>query len=176
VTFVPGLSLAASRSGQMEHGFLTNAYQLRPESRGAIRLVSRDPRAKPDIQPNYLSTEADRRCLRDALRLCRRIAGQPAMDAVRGLERSPGAEVLDDGRIDRWIADTAQTIFHPVGTCRMGVDPDSVLDSRLRVRGVEGLRVADASSMPDIIGGNTSAPTMMIAERAASFMGARAHV
>jgi choline dehydrogenase len=174
VTFVPGLSLAATRSGQMEHGFLTNAYQLRPESRGFIRLASPDPRAKPEIQPNYLSAEADRRCLRDALRLCRRIAGQRAMDAVRGEERSPGAGVQDDARIDRWIADTAQTIFHPVGTCRMGADPDAVLDSRLRVRGIEGLRVADASAMPDIVGGNTSAPTMMIAERAASFIGQRA--
>jgi choline dehydrogenase len=174
VTFVPGLSLAASQSGQFEHGFLTNAYQLRPESRGSIRLASPDPRAKPEIQPNYLSAEADRRCLRDALRLCRRIAGQAAMDAVRGEERSPGAEVIRDAEIDRWVSDTAQTIFHPVGTCRMGADPDAVLDARLRVRGIEGLRVADASSMPDIIGGNTSAPTMMIAERAASFMGRRA--
>jgi choline dehydrogenase len=170
VTFVPGLSLAASQSGQMEHGFLTNAYQLRPESRGSIRLASPVPKDKPAIQPNYLSAEADRRCLRDALRLCRRIASQGAMDAVRGEERSPGAEVTDDEQVDRWISQTAQTIFHPVGTCRMGADPDAVLDSRLRVRGVEGLRVADASSMPDIIGGNTSAPTMMIAERAASFM------
>jgi choline dehydrogenase len=174
VTFVPGLSLAASQAGQMEHGFLTHAYQLRPESRGWVRLASPDPRAKPDIQPNYLSAETDRRCLRDALRLCRRIAGQQALDAVRGGERSPGAEVTGDAQIDAWISDTAQTIFHPVGTCRMGADPRAVLDCRLRVRGIEGLRVADASSMPDLIGGNTSAPTMMIAEKAASFMGANA--
>jgi choline dehydrogenase len=174
VTFVPGLSLAASQAGQMEHGFITNAYQLRPESRGTVRLASPDPRAKPDIDPNYLSAEADRRCLRDALRLCRRIAGQVAMDPVRGQERSPGEAVVSDADIDAWVRRTAQTIFHPVGTCRMGSDPDAVLDCELRVRGIEGLRVADASSMPDLIGGNTSAPTMMIAERAARFMTAGA--
>jgi choline dehydrogenase len=170
VTFVPGLSLAASQAGQMEHGFLTNAYQLRPESRGAIRLASPDPRAKPAIDPNYLSAETDRQCLRDALRLCRRIAGQGAMDPVRGRERSPGEDVSSDAQIDAWVRDTAQTIFHPVGTCRMGVDPDAVLDGKLRVRGIDGLRVADASSMPDMIGGNTSVPTMMIAQKAADFI------
>jgi choline dehydrogenase len=170
VTFVPGLSLAASQAGQMEHGFTTNAYQLRPESRGHIRLTSADPRAKPEIDPNYLSTETDRRCLRDALRLCSGIAAQASMAPLRGEERSPGAEVVSDAEIDAWVRGSAQTIFHPVGTCRMGSDREAVLDAHLRVRGLEGLRVADASSMPDIIGGNTSVPTMMIAERAAGFI------
>jgi len=173
VTFVPGLSLAASQAGQLEHGFITNAYQLRPESRGWVRLASPDLLAKPAINPNYLSAEADRRCLREALRLCRRIAAQRSMDPVRGAERSPGAAVVSDADIDAWVRQTAQTIFHPVGTCRMGADPDAVLDSKLRVRGIDGLRVADASAMPDIIGGNTSAPTMMIAERAAGFISGR---
>jgi choline dehydrogenase len=92
------------------------------------------------------------------------------MAPLRGEERSPGAEVVSDAEIDAWVRGSAQTIFHPVGTCRMGSDREAVLDAHLRVRGLEGLRVADASSMPDIIGGNTSVPTMMIAERAAGFI------
>ncbi len=170
VTVVPGLSLATTRIGQMEHGFLTNVYQLRPESRGYVRIRSADPKEKPEIQPNYLSAEADLRCLRDGVRLVRRIVSNAALDAFRGAEISPGEHVVSDQAIDEWVRKTANTIFHPVGTCRMGADERSVVDERLRVRGVEGLRVADASVMPDIIGGNTSVPTMMIAERAAAFI------
>lgn len=168
ITVVPGLSLATTRLGQMQHGFLTNVYQLRPESRGMIALASADPRSKPIIQPNYLSTAADVRCLRDSVQLVRRIAAQAPLDPYRGVELSPGAEAQSDEAIDSWVRATSNTIFHPVGTCRMGMDSQAVVDGNLSVRGVEGLRVADASVMPTIIGGNTSAPTMMIAEKCAA--------
>jgi choline dehydrogenase len=170
VTAVPGLSLATTRLGQMEHGFLTNVYQLRPESRGFVRIRSADPREKPQIQPNYLAAQADRICLREGVHLARRIVSGRALAPFRGSEIAPGDGVQSDEAIDAWVRETANTIFHPVGTCRMGADARSVVDPELRVRGVEGLRVADASVMPTIIGGNTSAPTMMIAERAAEFI------
>ena len=170
VTVVPGLSLAASQSGQGQHGFLTNVYQLRPESRGEMHILSRDHRCKPRIVSNYLSAEADRVCLRDGVRLVRKIMGQPQLDELRGDELAPGSLVQTDAQIDDWVGRTANTIFHPVGTCRMGADLASVVDSQLRVRGIAGLRVADASVMPSLIGGNTSVPTMMIAENAAQFI------
>lgn len=170
ITFVPGLSLATTQLGQMQHGFLTNFYQLRPESRGSIELTSPDPRSKPSIQPNYLSSAVDVRCMRDGVRLVREIVRQAPLDPYRGKELSPGAEAHSDQAIDDWVRQTANTVFHPVGTCRMGADPQSVVDGELRVRGVDGLRVADASVMPSIVGGNTSVPTMMIAEKCASLM------
>lgn len=170
ITVVPGLSLATTRLGQMQHGFLTNVYQLRPESRGTVTLAAPDPRAKPVIQPNYLASPVDVRCLRDGVHLVRRIVGEPPLDPYRGRELSPGDDVDSDAAIDAWVRSTANTIFHPVGTCRMGADPGAVVDADLRVRGVEGLRVADASVMPTIIGGNTSVPTMMIAEKCAALL------
>ncbi|MDX2238921.1 MAG: choline dehydrogenase [Hyphomonadaceae bacterium] len=170
VTFVPGLSLAATQRGQMQHGFLTNVYQLRPQSRGSIRLASSDPRDKPIIDPNYLSAEEDRRCLRDGVRLARAIAEQAPLTPWRGDELAPGRAVESDSEIDDWVRANANTIFHPVGTCRMGGDDHAVLDAALRVRGVAALRVVDASAMPRIISGNTAAPTMMIAEKAAALI------
>lgn len=170
VTFVPGLSLATTRPGQMQHGFLTNVYQLRPESRGTVRLCAPDPLAKPLIEPNYLSAPADLICLREGVRLVRLIAAQPALDRYRGAELAPGSTIVNDKQIEAWVRATANTIFHPVGTCRMGADDASVVDPSLRVRAVDGLRVADASVMPSIVGGNTSAPTMMIAEKCSALV------
>ncbi len=170
ITFVPGLSLAATMSGQREHGFLTNFYQLRPHSRGSIKIRSADPRGKPAIQPNYLSAEADRQAFRDGVRLVRRIVGGAALAPFRGDEIEPGAAATDDAAIDAWVRRTSNTIFHPAGTCRMGTDPGAVLDAELRVRGIGGLRVADCSAMPALIGGNTSVPAMMIAEKAAAMI------
>lgn len=170
VTVVPGLSLATTQLGQMRHGFLTNVYGLRPLSRGSVHIASASPGAKPLIDPAYLMHEADRRTLRYGLALARRIVGQAPLDPFRGAELSPGSDVTSEAAIDAWIAATANTIFHPVGTCRMGADPRSVVDGDLTVRGVSGLRVVDASVMPSIISGNTSAPTMMIAEKAASLI------
>jgi choline dehydrogenase len=170
ITCVPGLSLAMTQAGQMQHGFLTNVYQLRPYSRGRIDIVSPDPRDKPRIDPNYLSHPEDLRCLADGVDLVRRIVGQSAMDAYRGEELSPGAGVQDRDAIEAWVRASSNTIFHPVGTCRMGADENAVVDADLKVRGVDGLRVADASIMPRIVGGNTAAPTMMIAHKVASLI------
>jgi choline dehydrogenase len=170
ITFVPGLSLAASRAGQREHGFLTNFYQLRPRSHGSIAVRAADPLTPPAIVANYLSDPEDRRVMRDGVRLVRRIVAQQPLAPYRGAEMAPGPAVRSDDEIDDWVRNSAGTIFHPVGTCRMGTDDHAVLDARLRVRGIEGLRVIDAAAMPRIIGGNTSVPTMMIAEKGARML------
>lgn len=176
--FLPGLSSAAIRipflpvpkPGHRGHGFFANVYQLRPESRGEIVLRSADPKAPPAIRPNYLSSARDRQVLREGARILRRVFAQKPFDRFRGPELSPGPDVTSDAELDAWIARTADTVFHPVGTCRMGADPRSVVDGRLRVRGIDGLRVADASVMPTMPSSNTHAPTMMIAERAAEMI------
>jgi choline dehydrogenase len=171
ITFVPGLSLEATRKGQGRHGYLINFYQLRPDSRGAITLASPDPRAAPRIDPAYLSAEADVLCLRRGVRLARRIGENPALARHKAADLSPtAADLASDAAVDAWVRAGANTIFHPVGTARMGGDRASVCDPELRVRGVRGLRVADASVMPRIVGGNTSAPCMMIAEKAADLI------
>jgi choline dehydrogenase len=170
MTFIPGLSLEATRGGQREHGFLTSFYQLRPGSRGSIAIRSADPLAAPIITSNYLSDAEDLRVMRDGVRLVRHIVAQAPLNPYRGAEISPGPGAQDDDAIDDWVRRTAGTTFHPVGTCRMGADGDAVLDAGLRVRGVANLRVVDASAMPRMIGGNTSVPTMMIAEKAAELI------
>jgi choline dehydrogenase len=171
ITFVPGLNLETTRAGQGRHGYLINFYQLRPKSRGEIRITSPDPRRHPLIDPNYLAEEEDRRCIRDGIRLARALGEAEPLSRHKDRDISPvEADFADDAAIDRWARSDANTIFHPVGTCRMGSDPASVVDAALRVRGVAGLRVADASVMPLVVGGNTSAPTMMIAERAADML------
>ena len=170
ITFVPGLSLAATMGGQREHGFLTNFYLLRPRSRGRIDIRSGDARAKPAIQPNYLADKGDRAVMRDGVRLVRQIVAGAPLAPYRGAEIEPGAAAQDDAAIDAWVRRTCNTIFHPAGTCRMGTDAGAVLDAQLRVRGIERLRVADCSAMPTLIGGNTSVPAMMIAEKAAAMI------
>jgi len=150
--------------------------QLRPESRGRVGLASADPFADPAIFANYLSTEEDRRALREGTKMVRALAGEPALKAICGREEEPGAGVASDADIDAWIRRAAETIYHPVGTCRMGRagDPLAVVDSALRVQALSGLRVIDASVMPTLVGGNTNAPTMMIAEKAADMILGRA--
>lgn len=171
ITFVPGLNLETTRSGQGKHGYLINFYQLRPESRGSVSLASSDINEAPVIDPNYLTAEADKQCLRDGVRLARKIGENPALARHKAHDISPvAADLANDETIDSWVRSGANTIFHPVGSCRMGADENSVVDARLRVRGVDNLRVADASVMPSIIGGNTSAPCMMIAEKAADLI------
>ena len=144
---------------------------LRPESRGHVRITSPDPATAPEIAPNYLSTEGDRKVAADAIRLTRRIMAQPAMARYGPEELRPGDDVLDD---DVALAEAAgrigTTIFHPVGTVRMGTDDAAPLDGRLKVRGMGGLRVVDASVMPRITSGNTNSPTIMIAEKAAEMI------
>jgi choline dehydrogenase len=151
-------------------GFTLHACLLRPESRGHIALASADPFAAPLIDPNYLSAEADRHVIRDAFRIARTIAAQKMFDLYRGAELIPGAGVVTDAQIDAWIRQAAETIYHPVGTCSMGVDEKAVVDGDLRVCGAEGLRVVDASVMPTLIGANTNATVTMIAEKAADLV------
>ena len=152
--------------------FTASVCNLNPESRGEVHVASADPAQAPRIAPNYLSTEGDRRVAADSLRLTRRIVAQPALAEFRPHEVKPGPQYRTDDELARLAGDIGTTIFHPVGTCRMGrVDDDeAVLDPRLRVRGIAGLRVADASVMPDITSGNTNSPTLMIAERAAEWL------
>jgi len=153
-------------------GFSVHVCQLRPESRGTIGLHSDDPFADPAIFANYLATEEDRRALREGAKMTREVSGQKALKAIRGDEIAPGAAVNTDDEIDAWIRRNAETIYHPVGTCRMGVAGDAlaVVDGELKVQGIAGLRVIDASIMPTLVGGNTNAPTIMIAEKAADMI------
>ncbi len=151
-------------------GFTIHACQLRPESRGTVRLASADPFDDPAIDPNYLATELDRRTMRDSVRMVRDIIRQSALSAYRGEEIAPGAGLQTDSELDAFVRDKGETIYHPVGTCRMGADDKSVVDGELKVRGLGGLRVVDASVMPTLIGGNTNAPTIMIAEKAADMI------
>ncbi len=170
ITFMPGLNLETTRKGQGQHGYLINFYQLRPQSRGTSHIQSPRPADHPRIDPGYLAEPADITCLRDGVRLARAIGQQSPLARYNAGDIAPGADVVDDGAIDGWVRATANTIFHPVGTCRMGADALSVVDAELCVRGLGGLRIADASVMPAIIGGNTAAPTIMIAEKAADMM------
>ncbi|HEX3406390.1 MAG TPA: GMC oxidoreductase, partial [Caulobacteraceae bacterium] len=153
-------------------GFSVHVCQLRPESRGRVGLASADPFADPAIFANYLATEEDRRALREGAKMTRELAGQNALKAIAGHEESPGTEVKTDAELDAWIRRAAETIYHPVGTCRMGRagDPLAVVDAQLKVQALAGLRVIDASVMPTLVGGNTNAPTMMIAEKAADMI------
>jgi len=131
-----------------------------------------DPRRPPTIRPNYLSTDEDRRVAVDSLRLARRIVGQGPLARFRPEEYKPGAHIAGDDELVAAAGEIGTTIFHPVGTAKMGVDgdPSAVLDGRLRVRGTEGLRVIDASAMPRITSGNTNSPTLMIAEKGAEMV------
>ncbi|HAH10198.1 MAG TPA: choline dehydrogenase [Alphaproteobacteria bacterium] len=170
IHFVAALMMDHGRKPGDRHGFMAHACQLRPESRGQIALKSTNPQDPPLIQPNYLSTATDRQTLRDGVKILREVFAQPAMGPYRGPEMMPGAAVRTDDEIDAYIRQTAETIYHPVGTAKMGQDPMSVVDTELRVRGVQGLRVVDASVMPSLIGGNTNAPTIMIAEKASDMI------
>ncbi len=146
--------------------FTASVAHLRPESRGSVHISSADPAAAPAIRPNYLATESDRRTAIAAVRLTRRIVAQPAMARYHSEEFRPGPDTESDAEIERAIGRIATTIFHPVGTAAMG----AVVDHQLRVRGVTGLRVVDASVMPTITSGNTHAPTVMIAEKGAAMI------
>lgn len=170
ITFVPGLNLETTQKGQGQHGYLINFYQLRPLSRGTTHLTGPDPHTPPHIDPRYLSDPADVACMRDGVRLARAIGESAPLADCNAGEISPLTSVQSDAEIDAWVRASANTIFHPVGTCRMGVDDGAVVDAELKVRGIAGLRVVDASVMPTVIGGNTSAPTIMIAEKAADMI------
>jgi choline dehydrogenase len=169
--------LSLDRFGEPLHkfpAFTASVCNLQPTSRGTLRLRSREPTDPPVIKPNYLSTDEDRRIAASAIRLTRRIAAQPALARFHPEEYLPGAATRDDDEagLVKAAGDIGTTIFHPVGTAKMGLssDPLAVVDERLRVAGIESLRVIDASVMPTITSGNTNAPTMMIAEKGAALL------
>ena len=150
--------------------FTASVCNLRPESRGSVRIRSPEPTAAPAIRPNYLATARDRKVAAEAIRLTRRICAAPALSRFRPEEFKPGPELTGDDELAKAAGDIGTTIFHPVGTAKMGRDDRAVVDERLRVHGIERLRVIDASIMPTITSGNTNAPTMMIAEKAAGMI------
>lgn len=153
-----------------EEGFMAVMNGSRPRSTGTVRIASADPTRPPDIDPRYFSDADDLRVLRAGLRMSRQIVAQRAFDAFRGSEYAPGESRQSDAELNAYIRAHANSLYHPVGTCRMGIDDHAVVDPQLRVRGVQGLRVIDASVMPDLCSGNTSFPTQMIAERASDLL------
>ncbi len=152
------------------HGFTLGPALLYPESKGSITLRSSNPLEPPIINPNYLSNEADLQVLVSGVKLARQLVQMSAFDGFRGEEVVPGFQVQVEEEIRHFIRNTAETLYHPVGTCKMGNDPMSVVNAQLQVHGVQGLRVVDASIMTNIVGGNTNAPTIMIAEKAADII------
>jgi choline dehydrogenase len=166
-------TLSADMAGGKVHpfsGFTLSVCQLRPESRGHIRIRSTDPFEPPAMQPNYLSTDLDRRTAVAAVKAARAIAAAPAMQPYVKREVKPGPEAGDDAALLAFCRDQGATIFHPSGTCRMGYDAMAVLDQRLRVQGVPGLRVIDCSAMPTLVSGNTNAAAVMMAEKASDMI------
>jgi choline dehydrogenase len=166
-------TLSADVAGGAPHpwpGCTFSVCQLRPESRGSVRAMSPDPMQSPSIRANYLATETDRRYAVESLRFTRRLAAARALEPYLQEEYRPGAAAKDDSDLLEFARKYAQTIFHPSGTCKMGNDAMAVVDSRLRVRGVAGLRVVDCSIMPTLVSGNTHAPVVMIAEKASDMI------
>ncbi len=165
--------LSLERFGEPLHAFpafTASVCDLRPQSRGRVEIRSADPQQAPLIQPNYLSHPQDLRVAADAIRLTRRIVAAPALQPFNPVEYLPGAALQSEEQLHEAAARIGTTIFHPVGTCRMGNDADAVVDAQLRVHGIPGLRIADASIMPHITSGNTCSPTLMIAEKAAQLI------
>jgi choline dehydrogenase len=167
------LPFSTDKMGEKLHafsGFTASVCQLRPESRGSLRIRSADPAAAPEIRINYLSTETDRVANVEGLKILRRILQAPALRCHVVDEIDPGAKVSTDEELLNYCRQRGSTIYHPTSTCRMGSDPLAVVDQRLRVRGMEGLRVVDASIMPDLVSGNTNAAIIMIAEKASDMI------
>ena len=166
-------ALSAEMAGAKTHpwsGCTFSVCQLRPTSRGAVMIKSRDPLAAPAMQPNYLSTELDCRTMVEGVKVARKLARTQALAELIGDEYRPGDSAQSDDDVLEFVRSYGATIFHPVGTCKMGADAQAVVDARLRVHGVAGLRVVDASIMPTLVSGNTNAPVVMIAEKAADMI------
>ena len=167
IDFMPACLLEDLSVAPVPHGFSAHVGPLRPKSRGSIALQSTDPDAAPLIRFNFLTADDDWLGMRASVKLTREVMAQPVFDDYRGSELLPGADVVSDADIDGFVRDTATTNFHATGTCKMGTDEHAVVDPECRVRGIDALRVVDASVMPQITSGNTNGPTIMIAEKAA---------
>ncbi|MEA1082180.1 choline dehydrogenase [Marinobacter qingdaonensis] len=165
--FLAGAIAYDGSSASEGHGFQAHLGANKPKSRGWVKLASRDPAAPPKMFFNYLHAEEDKQAYRSGIRLTREIFAQPAFDPYRGEELMPGQSVQSDDELDDWVADNAETAYHPCGSCRMGLDAMAVVDPQCRVHGIKGLRVVDSSIMPTVTNGNINAPTIMIAEKAA---------
>ncbi|MFT5175978.1 MAG: choline dehydrogenase, partial [Gammaproteobacteria bacterium] len=164
------MPLSVDKPGQPLHrfsGFTAGAWQCHPESRGELNIQSADPMQQPRIEPRYLSHEMDRNVMVESVKIIRGIYAQPAFRNLWNKEMVPGAEIETDDELLDYVRQTGGTVFHPVGTCRMGQDDSAVVDPQLRVNGVHGLRVIDASVMPTVTSANTNAPTLMIAQKGA---------
>jgi len=167
------LPFSTDKMGEKLHsfsGFTASVCQLRPESRGSLRIKSADPAVPPEIRINYLATETDRTANVEGLKILRKILHAPALKPYVVDEYDPGPKVTTDEELLAYCRQRGTTIYHPTSTCRMGNDPLAVVDQRLRVRGIEGLRVVDGSVMPDLVSGNTNAPIIMIAEKASDMI------
>jgi choline dehydrogenase-like flavoprotein len=172
--FVIGKLVDHGRKTVFGHGYSCHVCLLRPKSRGSVSLASADPLAAPGIDPAFLSERDDFDRLLRGFKLMRGILREPALASLGGRELAASATAQTDEQIEQFIRSHADTIYHPVGSCRMGPGPDDVVDAQLRVHGVQGLRVVDASIMPRVVSGNTNAPVIMIAERAADLIKAAA--
>lgn len=168
--FLPAAMRYDGKKPLKGHGFMVLTGPNKPKSRGYVRLRSTDPFEQPDILFNYLDREEDREGFRRCVRLTREIIAQPAFDRFRGEEMAPGTDVRKDDEIDAWVRETMESTYHPCGSCRMGEDAMAVVDSNLKVRGVEGLRVIDSSVFPSEPNANLNAPTIMLAERASDIV------
>jgi choline dehydrogenase/4-pyridoxate dehydrogenase len=156
-------------------GYGVRAVVLRPESRGRVALASPDPRQPMRIAPNFFSRDKDLKTIRDGMRMAREVFAQAPLKRFGEVESAPGVDKRSDAELDAFIRATATTVYHPLGTCKMGGarDESAVVDGELRVKGLEGLRVVDASVMPDLVGGNINAPVIMLAEKAADMIRGR---
>ena len=170
--WVPMLTEPGRRGPKIsrQSGMTCYAHPMRPESKGHIHITSPDPRQPPAIKFNFLSSPTDEEVTTRAIRIARSVMMAPAMASFQVTELAPGASRTTDDEILDWVRATAETTYHPVGTCKMGNDPMAVVDAQLRVHGIEGLRVADASIMPTLTSGNTNAPSIMIGEKAADMV------
>lgn len=155
---------------RVAHGFSGTACLLRPDSRGHVSLSSADPGKPPRVVLNFMKERSDRDASRQGIRWLRKVYASPPLDSIVVREANPGAEMQSDEEVDTFIRQRVEVGHHPVGTCAMGVDGDAVVDPQLQVRGIEGLRVVDASVMPLVPSGNTYAPTLMLAEKAADMI------
>ena len=168
--FVIGKLVNHGRTTALGHGYSCHVCLLRPLSRGSVRLAGKDPMQAPLIDPNFLGERDDMERMVRGFRITRAILSQPALAGLGGRESAASAAAQTDAQIEQFIRAHADTIYHPVGSCRMGSGAMDVVDTALRVHGVQSLRVVDASIMPRIVGGNTNAPVIMIAEKAADMI------